>query len=52
MYVDVKEIEEEALREIRQEKMREMIDKRKDQIRRAKWWHKFVPFEILIVRRK
>lgn len=52
MDINIREIEKEAQREIRQEKIREMIEKRKDQLRREKWWHKLVPFEIKILRRK
>lgn len=52
MDINIKEIETEALREITQEKMRAMIDKRKEQLLSEKWWHKFMPFQIKIVRRK
>jgi hypothetical protein len=50
--LNIKEIEEAAKREIAEEMRRAAINAAKERISRAKWWHKFVPFQIQIIRRK
>ena len=45
------EIQKLAMAEIEQEDLRIAIDKCKKKLRSNKWWHKFMPFKIVIIRR-
>lgn len=52
MNITPREIIDTAYREIREEQFRSAVEVEKSRIKAAKWWHKFVPFKILIIRRK
>jgi hypothetical protein len=45
-------IQSQARAEIRAEDFREDVDKYKEKLRAKKWWHRFMPFKVIIVRRK
>ena len=40
-----------ANEEIQEEQFRKAVEKEKDKQRATKWWHKFVPFKIIVIRR-
>lgn len=40
-----------AQKELDQEAFREKVEEMKQKIKSRKWWHKLLPFKILIVRR-
>lgn len=44
--------EKQARAELRAEEFREEVDRLKERLRSEKWWHRFVPFKIKIVRRE
>lgn len=49
--MDQNEIKEQALKELKEEQFREAVDKMKEKLKRAKWWHKLLPFKVIIIRR-
>lgn len=44
-------VRNQARKEIEEEDFSEAVKRYKIKLREAKWWHKFVPFKILLVRR-
>jgi len=42
---------EQARKELDEEDFRRAVEKEKTKIRATKWWHKFVPFKIIVIRR-
>jgi len=49
--IDKQIVMNQAKQEIAAEAFREAVDKEKSKIRATKWWHKFVPFKIIVIRR-
>jgi hypothetical protein len=48
----LEQIKREAQALVEPEERRELLRKEIERIRAEKWWHKFVPFKIVIIRRK
>ena len=48
---NTEEILRHALKELEDEEFRKLVDKRKQELRTAKWWWKFFPWVITIRRR-
>jgi hypothetical protein len=44
-------VRKQAKKEIEEEDFSESVKRYKIKLREAKWWHKLVPFKILLVRR-
>lgn len=44
-------IREQAELELAQEKFAEAVVKCKEELKKRKWWHKLLPFKIVIIRR-
>jgi hypothetical protein len=40
-----------ALRELNEEAFREAVEQEKEKIRATKWWHKYIPYKIMLIRR-
>lgn len=49
---NLNQIKEQALKEIQEEDFRVAVDKYKAKLRKQKWWHKLIPFKIVIIRRE
>lgn len=47
----MEEIKKQAELELQLEEFREAVDKYKAKLKKRKWWHNFVPFKIVIIRR-
>jgi len=45
-------VKRQAQKEIEEEEFAEAVERYKAKLRQQKWWHKFVPFKVLIVRRE
>lgn len=50
--MNLKEIKKEAERELYLENKRRLIDMEKEKMKAKKWWHKLMPFKIIITRRE
>lgn len=48
----IKEIVKQAQDEVNQEKRRALVDIEKEKLKKKKWWHKILPFKIVITRRE
>lgn len=46
------DVRKQAEKEIHEEDFRDAVDLYKMKLRQEKWWHRLVPFKILIVRRE
>lgn len=51
MNIDIETIKRAAESELDQERLRLAIDKYKEKLKKKKWWHKLLPFKIIITRR-
>jgi len=49
--MNLQEIQEIAKSEIEHEEFRRAVDKCKEKIRAKRWWHKLMPFKIVIIKR-
>ena len=49
--IDFERALREAKNEIAADEFRAAVEKHKARILASKWWHKFVPFKIVIIRR-
>ena len=47
--MNIKEIEAQARKELQEERHREAVEKCKEKMRRAKWYHRIFPWEFVIV---
>ena len=45
------EIFRQAKQEIEYELFREAVEKEKEKLRAVKWWHKYIPYKIILIRR-
>jgi hypothetical protein len=45
------EIIKQARKELEEELFREAVDKEKERILSKKWWHKLLPYKIVLIRR-
>ena len=45
------ELLKQAKAEVQEELFREAVDKEKERIRAVRWWHNFIPWKIIIIRR-
>ena len=45
------EVLKQARAEVQEELFREAVDKEKERIRAVRWWHSFIPWKIIIIRR-
>jgi len=52
MELDSNEVKRKAIAEYKAECFREAVDKYKIKLKQRKWWHRVVPWKIMIVRRK
>lgn len=50
--MDLNKIKAQAEKELRDENFRHAVDKYKEKLRAKKWWHKIMPFKIVIIRRE
>lgn len=51
MEIDMDEIKRIAHDELRKEIIREKIDSYKSKLKQVKWWHKLMPYKIILIRR-
>lgn len=49
---DIDSIRRVAEAELKAERIREAIDKCKEQLRKTKWYHRLFPFRIVFIRRE
>lgn len=49
--MNIEEIKKLAKEEIKEEDFRKAVDDMKVKLRAKKWWHKLIPFKIIIIRR-
>lgn len=52
MHNTINYIKEQALKELEEEEFRNAVEKEKEKIRATKWWHKFIPFKLVLIRRQ
>lgn len=45
------DIKSQAIKEIQEEDFRNAVDKMKEKMKSEKWYHKIIPFKIVIIRR-
>lgn len=48
----VQEIKEQAEKELKEEQRRHDVDSYKNKLKAKKWWHKLLPFKIVLIRRE
>ena len=41
----------QAEKEVQEELFREAVEYQKDKLRAIKWWHKYIPYKIVLIRR-
>jgi len=49
---DLDAISKQAIKELEAEDYRKQVDKYKEKLRSKKWYHKLIPFKIIIIRRE
>tara|TARA_R110002020_G_scaffold182855_1_gene378685 strand:+ start:625 stop:777 length:153 start_codon:yes stop_codon:yes gene_type:complete len=49
--MNLEEIKKQAESEVKNEEFRKAVDVYKKKMRAKKWWHKLVPFKIVILKR-
>lgn len=50
--MDIEKIKKTALKEHQEELFREEVELYKEKLRAEKWWHRLIPFVIVIKKRK
>ncbi len=49
--MNCEKIKEAALKELEEEKFKSEVEKCKNKLKERKWWHKLLPYKIIITRR-
>ena len=49
--MNIELIKKQAQEELKQEAFREAVGAYKQKLKRRKWWHKLIPYRVIILRR-